>query len=337
VETLLELIPALPRDLAAAVFIVLHVPPDAQSFLPQILERRGKLSAAHAVDGEPIHKGHIYIAPPDRHLLVDAGQVRVIRGPRENASRPAVDPLFRTAARAYGRRVCGVILSGNLDDGTAGLAAIKARGGVAIVQDPDEAMYQGMPRSAIENVVVDKVLPLREIAPALVELAAERVDEIPEPALSKTMDIEANMAEMDPQAMAKNDRPGTPSAFTCPECGGTLWELAEGEIVRYRCRVGHAYSVEHLLAAESQAVEAALWSAMAALKEKSTLARRMLERARERQHAALAKRLGMQAETADRHAETLRQLISTLEGHGGDGQEALVGEGHSPKVNSSQA
>ena len=177
VEALTSLVRDLPPDLPAAVFVVLHFPPHATSMLPAILNRAGTLPAHHAEDGEAIAHGHIYVAPPDRHLLVEQGVVRVVADPRENGHRPAIDPLFRSAARAHGRRVAGVVLSGTLDDGTAGLQAVKTGGGVAIAQDPTEALYPGMPLSAVENVAVDRVLPVAAIAAYLVQLAREAVPE----------------------------------------------------------------------------------------------------------------------------------------------------------------
>ena len=177
VETLAELVRALPADLPASLFVVLHLPPHAISVLPQILSRSGPLPAAHARDREPIGRGRIYVAPPDHHLLIHRDHVRVVRGPRENNCRPAVDPPFRSAARSYGRRVVGVILSGVLDDGTAGLAAIRQRGGVAVVQDPDEARFSGMPTSALELVGADHRLRLADIGPRPGPPVRETVEE----------------------------------------------------------------------------------------------------------------------------------------------------------------
>src|SRR5579859_637557 len=177
VEALMHLVHGLPAGFTAAVFVALHFPANSTSMLPAILERHGPLPAAHAVDGRPIRPGRIYIAPPDFHLLVKRGHVTVVRGPRENGARPAVDPLFRSAARAYGRRVVGVVLSGSLDDGTAGLLAIVQRGGRAIAQDPREALHEGMPRSALENVPGTLPLPVAEIASTLVRLAEEPLSE----------------------------------------------------------------------------------------------------------------------------------------------------------------
>src|SRR4051794_18781245 len=212
VETLAQLVKGLPADLPASIFVVLHVSPHGSSVLPEILGRRGVLPAAHARDGEPIVPGRIYVAPPDFHLIVWPGQVGLSRGPTENGVRPSVDPLFRTAARSYGRRVVGVILSGSLDDGTAGLAAIKQRGGVAVVQSPEEALFAGMPRSALESVAVDHCLPAAETPPLLVELANTPVPEGESP-MSDDMEFESEIAEFDLDAMENGKRPGVPSGF----------------------------------------------------------------------------------------------------------------------------
>jgi two-component system, chemotaxis family, protein-glutamate methylesterase/glutaminase len=262
VEALAQIVRPLPADLPAALFVVLHVPPHGTSVLPAILNRAGRLRASHAVDGEAIEHGRIYVAPPDHHLLVRRGTVHLSRGPRENSARPAVDPLMRTAARAYGPRVVGVVLSGNLDDGTAGLVAIKRRGGVAVVQDPNESLFAGMPRSAVENAAPDHVLPLGMIPAVLRELTATEVhgSEEPEPMLDDTDDA-FEMAEPPRPAGPREDAGGgndgsggkratesRPSTYTCPECHGSLWEVHDGEILRFQCRVGHRYSVNTLVA-----------------------------------------------------------------------------------------
>ena len=334
VEALSQLVRNLPPDLPATLFFVLHIPAQGTSFLPKILnraiqKRQGESSSLHAVhpeDKEAIQHGRIYVAPPDRHLLIKNGHIHLARGPRENNHRPAVDPLFRTAAGVYGRRVVGVVLSGTLDDGTAGLVAVKRRGGVAIVQNPDEALYSGMPRSAIENVNVDHILPISQIAPVLVELAYKPVEE---EAVSSDMEIESDMAQLDLEAMQKSDRPGTPSPFSCPDCGGTLWELNEVALLRFRCRTGHAFSVNSLLAKQSDAVEEALWSALRALEEKAALSDRMAHRAHERNQSISAKRFETHKQDVQQHAATLRQLL--LKGAGND--ELSKNNGHTVQEN----
>lgn len=309
VEALTKLASGLPANLPAALFVVLHIPPQGASVLPSILSRAGPLPAAHPFDGQAIEHGRIYVAPPDSHLLVKRGHIQLAGGPRENGHRPAADPLFRTAARAYGPRVVGVVLSGNLDDGTAGLQAVKQRGGVAIAQEPGEALYSGMPHSACENVGVDWVLPVSEIAAVLVRLANEPVGEEPAGAVSKDMEIESDMAELDMNAVRSNDRPGKPSQYACPECGGALWELSEGNLLRFRCRVGHAFSAETLLAEQSEALEEALWTALRALKESAALASRMAGRARDLRQTRTAASFENQAQEAEQRAELIRQVL----------------------------
>lgn len=307
VEALAQVASDLPADLAAAVFIVLHVPAHGISVLPAILSRRGVLPATHPADGEPIRSGHIYIAPPDHHLLVKHGYMRVVRGPTENGHRPSVDPLFRSAARFYGPRVIGVILSGTLDDGTSGLLTVKRRGGLAVVQDPEEALFAGMPRSAVENVAVDWVVPLADVGPTLARLARESAPGSAE-AASAELEAEVDIAEMDMGAI-EAPRAGAPSGFTCPDCHGALWEVQEGDLTRFRCRVGHAYSPDSLLAEQSEALEEALWIAMRALEESAALADRMAERAQERGHALAATRFGEQAQDARQRAAIIRRAL----------------------------
>jgi two-component system chemotaxis response regulator CheB len=310
VEALSQLVQRLPADLAAAIFVVLHVPAHGTSQLPVILGRNGPLAARHPSDGEAIAPGTIYVAPPDQHLLIQDGQVRLSRGPRENGHRPAVDPLFRTAARSHGRRVVGVILSGALDDGSAGLVAIKQRGGVAIVQDPDDAIYPGMPRSALESLAVDHRLTVAGIAETLVRLAGEPVGPEEDP-MPDDLEIEAKIAAFDPESLLDGDRPGTPAGFACPDCGGTLWELGEGELVRFRCRVGHAWTINSLMAEQSEGVETALWTAFRALQERAALCERISRRLRRREGAghAAAARFEEQASDARSRAAMLRQLL----------------------------
>ncbi len=316
VETLCQLVGELPPDLAAAVFIVLHVPSHGKSVLPKILNRviekqhggLSSLQARHPLDGELIVPGQIYVAPPDKHLLIKDSCIHLARGPRENSHRPAIDPLFRTAARTYGSRVVGVILSGLLDDGTAGLAAIKQCGGVAISQDPEEALYSGMPLSAIENVAIDYILKVADISKTLIHLASEPALES-KTQITQQMDMEANIAEFDLDTMQKTKRPGTPSGFACPECNGALWELHEGKLIRFRCRTGHAYSINTLLAEQTDALEVALWSALRALEEKAALTERMAARARSRSQNISAQRFQEQAQDSQQSATLVRQML----------------------------
>jgi two-component system, chemotaxis family, protein-glutamate methylesterase/glutaminase len=306
VEALVRLVRGLPPDLPAAVFVVIHFPESVESMLPRILSRAGDLPASHARDGEAIGPGRIYVARPGCHLHVERGRLRLTRGPKENNHRPAVDPLFRSAAWAYGPRVIGVILSGTLDDGTAGLAAIKRHGGLAVVQDPEDALYAGMPRSAAEHNAVDHVVPLADLPGLLSTLARQPVS--PE-ALQMPDQSDRDAVEM---TAAENHQPAPgsePSVYSCPECSGTLFEVQDGELVRFRCRVGHAYGSETLLASQGEALEAALWTALRALEEHASLSRRMAQSAGRRGNARSASTFTEQALGAEHHASVIRGVL----------------------------
>lgn len=307
VEALRTLVAGLPHDFAAAVVVVLHIPASSRSALASILARAGPLPAEQAREGDRLVPGRILVAPPDRHVVVADGQVTLSRGPHENGHRPAVDVLFRSAARAAGSRVVGVVLSGMLDDGTAGLVAIRERGGMSVVQDPDDATYAGMPRSAMEGDSPDAVLPVDQIAALLREVAGTR------PAVatdaSVLMDVEVAMAVPEDDALSAPERPGVPSGFACPDCHGVLFEIDEGSLRRYRCRVGHAWSPHSLAAQQAAAVEGALWTALRALEEKAALADRMASSATRRGHALTATTFAEQALEARESALALRDLI----------------------------
>ena len=310
VEALIALVSSLPADLPAAIFLVLHIPAQSPSLLPGILNRAGPLHALHPADSEAIHQGHIYIAPPDHHLLVEEGIVRVVRGPKENRHRPAIDTLFRSAARTYGTRVVGVVLTGSMDDGTAGLLAIKRRGGVTVVQDPRDALFSSMPQSAIAHVEVDHVVPLSGIGPLLVQLTYEQAAAQERYPISKVMEMETKLAAMDTPIEQDGEHVGTPSVFSCPECGGVLWEVHDGNLLRFRCRVGHAYSVDSILAGQTEAVEEALWTALKTLEESASFSRRLAMDARKGGKEWLAKRFDEKVQKAEQHAAVIRQVLA---------------------------
>jgi two-component system chemotaxis response regulator CheB len=307
VEALVELAASLPGDLSAAVFVVLHLPATGTSALPEILRRHGPLPAAHVRDSEPIQPGRIYVAPPDHHVLVRTGHVHLSRGPRENGHRPAIDPLFRSAAREYATRVIGVVLSGALDDGTAGLLAIKSRGGIAVVQNPEDALYPGMPGNALEHAQVDHVLAAASMGKLLTRLLANLAEPPADPAPTG-MRVEVEMEGFSMEAF-EGHHPGRPSGFSCPDCHGVLWQIKDGGLERYRCRVGHAWSPESLLTQQSEALEAALWVALRSLEERAALARRLAEPARRRGHAITATRFEEQAAEAQQAARLVRDLL----------------------------
>ena len=311
VEALVKLVGQLPADLPASIFIVLHIPAQSPSLMPGILSRSGPLEAEHPINNEAIAPGRIYVAPPDHHLLVARGHVHVIRGPKENRHRPAIDPLFRSAALAYGPRVVGVVLTGALDDGTAGLIAIKRRGGIAIVQDPNEALYPSMPRSALEHTDVDYCLSLSEIGSQLERLAHQQVGEEGAYPVPDDMEEEVKYVEMNLNngIFSPSERVGKPSPFSCPECGGVLWELQDEDLLRFRCRVGHAFSIESVEAAQVEQLEDALWTALKTLEENASLSRRMAKRARERGRENLAREYEERVRSAEQRARIIQQVL----------------------------
>lgn len=308
VHALSQLVRELPAGLPAAVFVVLHVSPYGKSAMPAILSRAGALPAQHPKDEDPVQEGRIYVAPPDHHLILEDGRVRLSHGPSENGQRPAVDVLFRTGAQSYGRRAVAVVLTGNLDDGTAGLAVVKRHGGISVVQDPADADYPSMPASAIHNVDVDHVAPLSDIPRLLVDLVNQPVAEDPPEPEGRNMKEEIELGD-DPE------EEGVPSDLTCPACGGSLRESRVETVVHFRCRTGHAYSPESLLAKQTDVVEEALWAAMRSLEENAALARRMEKRMRQlRQNGpGPEERYSRRAEEAERHAEVLRKLLTVDE------------------------
>jgi two-component system chemotaxis response regulator CheB len=318
IQALTTLVTGLPRDFPASLLVVVHIPPYAISRLPEILSRSGPLPAAHARHGEAIEPGRIYIAPPDRHLLVRAGWIELSRGPRENHCRPAIDPLFRTAARVYGARVIGIILSGALYDGSMGLLAIKTRGGMAIVQDPQEAIVDSMPRRAIERVEAEHVLPVAEMAAALTDLIRQPVIAQGGTSMENAIDpeerLEAVIAE-DFVEQASDGRIEETTIFTCPDCGGVLWQGAEGSVLRFRCHVGHAFAPEVLLSQKSEELETALWSSLRLLKEKATLTLQLANRTRTSGNGKAtqaAERIAEQAELDERHARVIQELLEAM-------------------------
>ena len=276
--------------------------------MPQPLRRAGRLPVAHAIDGMAIEPGHVYVAPPDHHLLIERDRVRVTRGPRENLHRPAVDPLFRTAADAYGPAVIGVILSGTLDDGAGGLQVVKARGGLAVVQDPNDAQYDSMPRSALRYTEVDYCLPVAAIPTLLADLvdAAAPTGGASMPAHPE---VEESSDRAETEVLDSDDRPGKPSVYTCPDCHGTLWEMSDGSLLHYRCRVGHAYTVDSLVAAQAVKLEESLWVALRSLEEHISLNRRLELRAREQNMLAAAERFGERAREDEEHAGRVRAML----------------------------
>jgi two-component system chemotaxis response regulator CheB len=310
VDVLTSVMAGLPPGLPASLFVVCHFPSGGRSVLPDILSRAGPLLATHAVDGEPFHPGHVYVAPPDHHLLLQAGgRMQLSRGPRENNHRPAVDPLFRSAASAYGSRVIAVVLSGGLGDGTAGLLAVRAAGGVAVVQDPADAVMASMPSNAVSIAGADHVVPAAGLAPLLVELIQQPLSAPGESSMTDPIETMPAIVNADMDEQVRNTRRGQVSVFSCPECGGALWQVDERPLVRFRCHVGHAYNGEVLFAEQASALEAALWTAVRTFKERNLLARQLAARERERGDTKSAARFDEQAALALRYGELIQQYV----------------------------
>jgi two-component system chemotaxis response regulator CheB len=316
VEALRALVGGLRPDLDAAVLVVLHIPRTGPSALPRILDRAGPLPCAHAVDGERLESGRIYVAPTDYHLLVLGGRIRLSRGPAENGHRPAVDPLFRSAARAFGPRTVAVVLSGARDDGTAGAATVVAHGGRLLVQDPDDALHPSMPRSAIGHVGADRICPVAKLGPVVAEVV-DALHEQPEAADPASKDdaelatLETAMANM--ENLTSDAMPSRPAGLACPSCHGALFELPGQPSPRYRCWVGHAWSPQSLLDEQAAAFEGALWMALRSLDEKAALARRMREAADARGSDGAAERYDTVSEEAEQASQLIRELIARLD------------------------
>ncbi|MBE7169142.1 MAG: chemotaxis protein CheB [Williamsia sp.] len=303
----------LPPDLDASVFIVWHMSPDIRGVLPQVLNKDNKIYAAHAYDKEEIMPNRIYVAPPDHHLLVEEGQVRVTHGPKENRFRPAVDPLFRSAAYTYGGRVIGIVLSGALDDGTAGLWTIKSKGGIAMVQDPDDAEVASMPRSALAEVEVDYCLPANLMAGVLTRLSKEKLPQEGKTGEDDRTKVEIQIAAENNTLAMKLFSNGKLTEFTCPECHGVLSRIIDGNIMRYRCHTGHAFSVDTLLAAISENIESSLYNAIRGIDESMMLLNHIGDHFAEANSVKLAAVYFKKAKEARERAETVRKAVLSHE------------------------
>jgi two-component system chemotaxis response regulator CheB len=310
VGSLQRVVEHIPAEFPAAILVALHLPDGVRTMLPQILARAGNLPATQAVDGEPVLPAHIYVAPGGFHLTVDRGRLRVNRGAREHGVRPAIDPLFRSAALAYGPRTIGIVLSGLLDDGTVGLREIKRAGGLAIVQDPRDTEWPSMPQSALNHVAIDHCVPAAQIGSLLQQIVmpAEGTSVSVIPNGDSTGSAKEELREL---TMHRDERehPGEPSPYSCPGCGGVLWELRDGELFRFRCRVGHAYTSDTLTSEQALTVEHALWTALRALEEQAAVRRRMAERASRQGMTASADRYQQRALELEQQAQQVRTLL----------------------------
>lgn len=301
----------LPAGLQAAVFIVLHASAESPRLLADILARKSALPVRYAVDGDPIVPGEIRVAVPDLHLLLEPSFMRVVHGPKENLSRPSADPLFRSAAWSFGPAVIGIIMSGMLSDGTAGLWAIKSCNGTTIVQDPIDAIYPDMPRNAIQSVPIDYCVASTGMGGLVARLVSEQTRRESTWERDPRMRIEANFSTMETPAgdLSAMDKIGKLSALTCPACKGSLWEVDDAHVLRFRCHTGHAFSAEALDGAQRDRIEDAVYTAIAALEEDVQFSGVLEKRFGDRDQTHLATQYRMKAEKARQSAEALRALL----------------------------
>ena len=312
VQELRAIIGNLPKGIPAAIFIVVHTSAEGPGLLAEILDRAGPLHAVNPRNAEKIKHGCVYVAPPDHHLLVRLGHVELGRGPRENGFRPAADPLFRSAAEAYGDHVIGIVLSGGMDDGTLGLQYVKKHGGLAIIQHPNEALYPSMPESALRGTDVDYVLRVTAM-PRVLEALCRNGSHKRGKAMKRRAKDKSDPAVSADLASGGKQLEGPPSAFICPECGGSLWEMSNGKILHYQCHVGHAFTAESLVVGQDGAVEEALWTALRTLEETAALRRRLADDARSRKMPHVAGGYEERAQQFEQQAGIIRKVLLTDE------------------------
>ncbi|MFC4637547.1 chemotaxis protein CheB [Deinococcus hohokamensis] len=323
IPALRALLGQLPADFPAAVLIVQHIAPDVPSLLPEILDRSGPLSVRQAVDGDPLRPGQVSVAPPNQHLLVDENRIVVTHGPRENRMRPSIDALFRSAAYLHRERVIGVVLSGLLDDGTSGLYTIKRRGGVAIVQSPEEAQFDSMPLSALREVEVDHCVPvtrmgalLDELVRALPQAEGNTMSE----AEDRRLEVEVGISRGENAMALGVTELGEPSLLTCPECQGALVQFEEAGRLRFRCHTGHGYSGSSLLSEVTKGVEDKAYQMMRVLEESVMLMRRLGAQCEGQGDLLGAENYYNKAQEAEARASVVRALAQSTErlGYGAD-------------------
>jgi two-component system chemotaxis response regulator CheB len=320
VESLRQVVESLPKDFPAPIFAVLHIPPYQESRLPQILARCGPLPTCHPEDGTKISAGHIYVAPPDHHMLIEGDSISVKRGPKENRHRPSIDALFRSAAYTFGSRAIGVVLSGALDDGTSGLWTIKRLGGIAIVQQPNDARFESMPLSALEQVKVDHTVGADRIGPLITELVQNNTPEImkADQILLKRVKMELKVAA-EANAFQKGILDfGELTPFTCPECHGALVRLMEQKMTRYRCHTGHGYSDSALLEAVMESTGELLWQVMRAFEEAAMVVEHMGKHAAEIGDTKRAEMLKAKSKELEQRSKPIHEAVLHHESLSGD-------------------
>ena len=310
IETISRLLSQLPGNLPATVFIVQHLSASSPGTLADIFDRVGPLPVETAKHGDAFMPGRVYVAPPDRHLLVKQGHLHVAMGPKENRSRPAIDPLFRSAAASYGPRVIGVVLSGLLDDGASGLLAIRRCNGTTVVQDPADAFNPEMPENALAVINPDHCIAIAAMGELLVRLTYQPAK--PAVPIPEDIQLEIKIAEQIMSDVPAENTLGNLVSLSCPECGGPLWELDDKTIGRYRCHIGHGFTRQALLEEQNDAIERTLWIALRSLEEKAKLQTLLARQAHARTRPSTAERFERQAEESRHHVEQLRQLLKRM-------------------------
>jgi two-component system chemotaxis response regulator CheB len=311
VEALIFLAKALPPTLPASILLTIHLPSYSRSTLDEVLNRSGPLPAAFAKDGEILRKSRVYIAPPDRHLIVDGNRIALGEGPRENNARPAIDPMLRSAAVCCGARTVGVVLTGTLGDGASGLWAIQQAGGITIVQDPQDAAFSEMPLTALNRAKPDHIVRLADIPALLGNLTQLRAG-VAKP-LPRSIKYEVEIARSGGSGMDEMDAFGRRSVLTCPDCGGVMWEIEEGNLSRFRCHVGHTYTAELMSLSFDENLQRALASAVRALEERTALARKLYSQAKASGRRLLAQTWASKANDFERETEIIRNSVHRMD------------------------
>jgi two-component system chemotaxis response regulator CheB len=311
VRALHYLVERLPAGFPASILVTIHLPSYRRSVLDELLAGAGKLGASFAQDGERLRKGHIFVAPPDRHLLLEGDNLSLGSGPRENNSRPAIDPMLRSVALCCGPRAIGVVLTGTLGDGASGLWAIDQSGGITVVQDPKDAAFPDMPENALRLMNPDHIASMQAMPMLLQDLVRQPVGEarpVPE-----RIGYEVSVAKNGRTSMNKMDRIGRRSVLACPDCHGVMWEIDEGDLIRYRCHVGHTYTADLMGVALDESVRRALASALRNLEERLALARKLQRDASERNHVRVAESWAERAREYEREMDIVHDAIRRIE------------------------
>lgn len=311
VEALLSLARSFPGDFPAAVLVTLHLSSEFRSSLDEVLNRAGALRAVFAKEDEPVRKGHIYIAPVDRHMLMIGDRLVLGHGSRENNARPAIDPMMRSVAACCGSRAIGVVLTGTLNDGASGLWAIDQCGGITVIQDPNDAAFPDMPLNALNRLQPDHVVTLAAMPKLLSSLVTQSAgDQMPVP---ESVKFEIEIARGGYATIEQMDGFGRRSGLACPDCHGAMWEVDEGDLVRYRCHVGHTYTAELMSVALDENLRRALGSATRALEERRALARKLEAQAEKNDQPHLAASWGRRAREFEQELKVIRSSIERID------------------------